>query len=231
MTRAIIVLSGWALLAAPQIGGAPRKPPLPSPLDEFIASSMARQNSIESGTPGSLWSDDSRLSMLTNDLRASRIDDIVTIVVNERASAVATGNTKTARSSSANAKIDALAGIPRTSGILPNLLSASSQSQLDGQGTTSRETTLQTTLAARVTHVLSNGLLVVEGTKTILVNSENQVIRVRGVVRPIDLSTSNGVATDRIAQLEVSVNGKGVVNDAVRRPLLLYRLLLGLLPF
>ena len=71
----------------------------------------------------------------------------------------------------------------------------------------------------------------VEGTKTILVNSENQVIRVRGVVRPIDLSTGNGVATDRIAQLEVSVNGKGVVNDAVRRPLLLYRLLLGLLPF
>ena len=227
MMRAIIVLSGWALLAAPQIWGARRKPPLLSPLDDFIASSMTRQNSIESGTPGSLWSDDSRLSMLTSDLRASRIDDIVTIVVNERASAVATGNTKTARSSSAKAKIDALAGIPRTSGILPNLLSASSQSQLDGQGSTSRETTL----AARVTHVLSNGLLVVEGTKTILVNSENQVIRVRGVVRPIDLSTGNGVATDRIAQLEVSVNGKGVVNDAVRRPLLLYRLLLGLLPF
>jgi hypothetical protein len=27
------------------------------------------------------------------------------------------------------------------------------------------------------------------------------------------------------------VNGKGVVNDAVKRPFILYRILLGLLPF
>ena len=231
MRIAIFVLCGLGLLAAPKTAGGKGKQQAQSPLDEFIASSMARQSATGTGTAGSLWTDDSRLSMLTNDLRAARIDDIVTIVVDEKASAVATGNTKTARASSAKAKIDALAGIPRTAGVLPNLLSASSQSQLDGQGSTSRETTLQTTLAARVTHVLSNGLLVVEGTKTIVVNSENQVIRVRGVVRPIDLSTGNGVTTDRVAQLEVSVNGKGVVNDAVRRPMFLYRLLLGLLPF
>ena len=31
--------------------------------------------------------------------------------------------------------------------------------------------------------------------------------------------------------LEVRINGKGVVNDAVRRPFFLYRMLLGLLPF
>ena len=37
--------------------------------------------------------------------------------------------------------------------------------------------------------------------------------------------------SDRLAQLEVRINGKGIVNDAVRRPFLLYRILLGLLPF
>jgi hypothetical protein len=31
--------------------------------------------------------------------------------------------------------------------------------------------------------------------------------------------------------MEILVNGKGVVNDAVKRPFFLYRLLLGLLPF
>jgi flagellar L-ring protein precursor FlgH len=31
--------------------------------------------------------------------------------------------------------------------------------------------------------------------------------------------------------LEVQVDGKGVVNDAIRRPNYLYRLLLGILPF
>jgi hypothetical protein len=31
--------------------------------------------------------------------------------------------------------------------------------------------------------------------------------------------------------MEIRLNGKGVVNDAVRRPFFLYRLLTGLLPF
>jgi flagellar L-ring protein precursor FlgH len=63
------------------------------------------------------------------------------------------------------------------------------------------------------------------------VNSEHQEVLVRGVIRPIDLSPDNQVGSDRLAQLEVRINGKGVVNDAVRRPFILYRLLLGLLPF
>jgi flagellar L-ring protein precursor FlgH len=90
---------------------------------------------------------------------------------------------------------------------------------------------LTTTLAARVTHVLPNGYLVVEGAKDIQVNSEHQSVTVRGMVRPADLSPGNVVRSDRLAQLEVHINGKGVVNDAVRRPFFLYRLLLGLLPF
>ena len=35
----------------------------------------------------------------------------------------------------------------------------------------------------------------------------------------------------RRADMEIRVNGKGIVGDAIRRPNLLYRLLLGVLPF
>jgi hypothetical protein len=31
--------------------------------------------------------------------------------------------------------------------------------------------------------------------------------------------------------MEIKVDGKGVVNDAVRRPFILWRLIMGLLPF
>jgi flagellar L-ring protein precursor FlgH len=31
--------------------------------------------------------------------------------------------------------------------------------------------------------------------------------------------------------MEIKIDGKGVINDAVRRPNFLYRLILGLLPF
>ena len=54
-------------------------------------------------------------------------------------------------------------------------------------------------------------------------NSENQVITIRGVIRPIDLDTTNSVPSARLADMELQVNGKGIVNDAIRRPNFLYR--------
>ncbi len=82
-----------------------------------------------------------------------------------------------------------------------------------------------------MTHVLPNGGLVVEASKDIQINSEQQTITVRGVIRPADIDFTNSVQSNRLAQLEVRVNGKGVVGDAIRRPFILYRMLLGLLPF
>jgi flagellar L-ring protein precursor FlgH len=90
---------------------------------------------------------------------------------------------------------------------------------------------LNTTLTARVVAVLPNGAMLVESFKDVSINSERQTIMVRGVVRPADIGPGNTVLSDRVAQLEVRVNGKGVVGDAIRRPFFLYRLLLGLLPF
>ena len=206
--------------------------PAPSPLDLYIEEAMQRSNT---GSPndsaGSIWSPSARFGDLAADFRAGRIDDMVTIQVIERASAVAKGTTKSARSSSAQSSIGALGGVTRAAGPWANLASAETQTALDGQGETTRETTLTTTLTARVTHVLPNGYLVIEGAKNVVVNSENPLITIRGVVRPVDLSTGNTVRSDRVGQMEVRVNGKGVVGDAIRRPFFLYRLLLGLLPF
>jgi flagellar L-ring protein precursor FlgH len=114
---------------------------------------------------------------------------------------------------------------------LSGLASMSGSADLKGQGETSRESELTTTLSARVTHVLPNGYLVIEGAKSVAVNSEHQSVNVRGVIRWNDLTPSNTVGSDRIANLEIRVNGKGVVGDAVRRPNFLYRVLLGILPF
>jgi len=47
----------------------------------------------------------------------------------------------------------------------------------------------------------------------------------------LDIDATNSVQSNRLGQLEVRVNGKGVVGDAIRRPFILYRILLGLLPF
>jgi len=205
--------------------------PEPTPLEAYIQSSAHSEEVLDGRTQGSLWSaGGSRLGDLASDIRARRLDDVLTIIVEERASAVSRGSVSSSRKSNANARVDAAAGL-RKGGWLPNLASVASDQKLDGQGETARETVLSTVLAARVIRMMTNGNLIVEGAKTVTVNSETQKIVVRGIVRPVDVSTGNAVRSDQIGMLEVSVSGKGVVADAVRRPGLLYRLLLGILPF
>lgn len=223
------------LFAATLQAEKPKKKALPaaqqSPLDDYVAAAHRRAATALAESPGSLWSSPATLADMAADVRARSVDDIVTIVVSEQASAVATGQTKTSRASNANAAINSVAGPLASTGRLANLLNMNSSQALTGDGTTSRTSTLTAILTARVVDVLPNGYLVIEGSKTTLVNSENQIITVRGVVRPTDLSNSNTVQSGSIAQLELKINGRGVVNDAIHRPNILYRILLGLLPF
>jgi flagellar L-ring protein FlgH len=204
-----------------------------SPLDQYIVEAINRRGpSIQNGgSPGSLWNSSALLTDLARDLRASRVDDLVTIQVTEKANASSSGDTKTSRQSGLKTGINSLLGPTAVKGALSQLANVSTNSNLQGQGATSRETVLTTTLSARVTHVLPNGYLVVEGAKDTMINSERQIVTVRGVVRPSDLGPANSISSDKLAQLELRMNGKGVVGDAIRRPNFLYRFLLGILPF
>jgi len=206
-------------------------PPGQSPLDHYVAESLARQAEAPAATPGAIWQAGSRLADAARDVRASQVDDVLTIVVAEQASAVVTGATQTKRVSSTANSITALAGVKSATGALANLATSAGDTELNGQGTTTRTTTINTTLTARVVRVLPNGALVIEAARDLSINSERQTITVRGVVRPADIDTTNSVQSTRVAQLEVRINGKGVVGDAIRRPNFLYRLILGLLPF
>jgi flagellar L-ring protein precursor FlgH len=124
-----------------------------------------------------------------------------------------------------------LAGTLAAGNPLGSLLNFGNERTLQGQGETTRAMTLTTTISARVVATTLNGLLVIEGTKQTIVNSERQTIVVRGLVRPVDVTPGNIIRSDQISDLSLEVNGKGVVDDAIKRPNLVYRILLGLLPF
>ena len=197
-----------------------------------IAICAAAQNSATpAASPGSLYISGGRLADPARDLRANQVDDIVTIVVTESLSAVASGVTNTSRKSSATSNITALASTLSVPARIANPLGVTGQQDLQGTGQTSRAMTLTTTISARVVAVKPNGTLMIEGTKDIGVNSEKQSITVRGQIRPTDLTTANTISSTQVADMQIRVNGKGVVGDAIRRPNFLYRLILGLLPF
>lgn len=216
-------------LDSPILEGRKKAPPPPSAIDRMIRDAHNREATGARPAPGSLFSVSSPMADAYRDLRASRVDDIVTILVSDRASAVSSGTTETKRQSSSKGGIKTVFG--KSVGPLGDLATMSGNQDLKSQGSTGRESTLTTTLTARVTQVLPNGAMVIEAEKDIAVNSERQLVKVRGVIRNFDVSTANTVRSDRIANLEVIVNGKGVVGDAIRRPNIFYRILNGILPF
>jgi flagellar L-ring protein precursor FlgH len=229
---AVVLLSGFALR-----GGSPNpkkktKVAEPSMLDKYITSASAERDQ-DSATilPGALWSPSARLNDLARDLRASQVNDVVTVVVTETINAASGGASTTERASSANASVASLAGVKSATGALANLLNTSGDQKINGTGTTTRTATLNAVLTARVVKVLPGGLLFIEGAKDLQVNSEQQAITVRGIIRTADITTNNTVGSTQIADMEIRLNGKGIVGDAIRRPNFLYRLILGILPF
>ncbi|MEL6317613.1 MAG: flagellar basal body L-ring protein FlgH, partial [Pseudomonadota bacterium] len=95
----------------------------------------------------------------------------------------------------------------------PNL-DATSSSSSDGSGSITRADDLELRLAAQVTEVLPNGNLVITGSQEIRVNSELRDLQIAGVVRPEDITRSNTITLDKIANARVSYGGRGVITDA-----------------
>jgi len=243
----MILSSSWRfirvaplLLAIHALAGAPpaAKAKAPAPSNDAYTSQIDRllampPSAANAGilSSGSTYAVDGSLADLSADFRARHLGDQLTVVVVDSASAVASGVTSQKRQSSANASVTSLFGVKSPTGALANLAATSGQQQLNGQGSTTRTTTLSTILSVRVLRVLPNGDLIVEGSKLIAINSEFQTVTLRGIVRQVDLGPLNSVNSNQVADLEVRINGQGVVNDAIRRPNFLYRLFLGLLPF
>jgi flagellar L-ring protein precursor FlgH len=179
---------------------------------------------------GSLWVGHGRQSNLFRDFKARQINDIVTIRVYEKTTARATADAESGREMEMEAGFSKLFGLEKGIKELPELVAGKGSSTFQGQGSTSRDTALSTTISARVKDVLPNGYLVLEGVREVRLNDENQTVYITGVVRPEDITASNMVSSSSIAELAVRVEGRGVVSQPLR-PGLLYRILNSVLPF
>ncbi len=238
LRRVGIVLIGVALTAV-FVFAAGKKPrpaepgkltPPEASLHAYIERVRAQQ-ATEVRTSGSLWSANGQLVRLGTDVKAFRLHDVVSVVVMESLAASTDGQVKNSRASNANSSITSLFGALKPSNALPNLLGQTSSSGLTAQGQSTTNSSLMTTFGAEVVDVLPNGLLVVQATRQITFSQQTQLIRLRGLVRPEDVSAQNQVLSTAMTDLELEVTGKGIVNDSTYRLNPLVRLIEKLLVF
>jgi flagellar L-ring protein precursor FlgH len=189
------------------------------------------QQAAEVRTQGSIWSPEGRLVRLGTDAKAVRLHDVVSVVVTESLAASTDGQVKNSRASNANSSITALFGALKSSNNMQNLLGMSAASGLTAQGQSTTNSSLATTFGAEVVDVLPNGMLVVQATRQLTFSQQTQLIKLRGLVRPEDVSAQNQVLSTAMTDLELEVTGKGIVNDSTYRQNPLVRLLEKILVF
>jgi flagellar L-ring protein precursor FlgH len=110
------------------------------------------------------------------------------------------------------------------------MIAANSKSGFEGDGETKRESTITTTVAARVTRVMGGGLMEVVGARETRVNGETQIVLVQGVARDRDIDADNTIKSTSLAEARIELYGEGILAEK-QRPGWLARMLDNVWPF
>ena len=154
---------------------------------------------------------------LFEDLRARRVGDVITVLLNERTDASKSANTSTAKDSTVGISPSTLLGRPVTrNGSSATEVTLSGEREFEGSGASSQSNQLNGSITVTVVDVLPNGLLAVQGEKWIQINQGREYVRLKGLVRAIDVSSRNSVNSSQIANAQIAYGGKGSLNDANR---------------
>jgi flagellar L-ring protein FlgH len=169
----------------------------------------------------SLWHEDEGKPMCA-DKRAGRVGDIVTILVQESSTATKDNSTKTSKQSNVDAAIATFLFSPTASGALTKngqmpALKFSNASSFAGGGTINNSQNIVASLAVRVTDVLPNKNLIVEGNRESSFSGEQQTIILRGTIRSDDILPNNTVLSYNVADATIKFVTKGTITDSQRK--------------
>jgi flagellar L-ring protein precursor FlgH len=167
-------------------------------------------------TEGAIYQAGQQMELFA-DLKARRVGDVLTIVLNESTNASKNAITKTAKTTTVANSAPTLFGQSMTIKGAP-ILSATlnGADSFDGEGSSTQSNSLAGSLTVTVVDVQANGNLVVQGDKTLKLNQGDEYVHVSGVIRTADIATNNTVTSDKLADAKISYSGKGVVDSSNR---------------
>lgn len=172
------------------------------------------------GSMGSLWPADAGVThSMYSDKKATKVGDLVTIVINLSSVATKDQSTETSKSTSVNDGITNLLFPPgfdgwkwyTYGGQTPSFLWSGSRSH-DGSGAINNKETMVTTVTARVVEVNPNGVLKIEAKRTYETAQEESELLMTGFVRQEDLSATNSISSTQVASLQIHQKGRGTIS-------------------
>ncbi len=155
---------------------------------------------------------------LALDLRARRLNDLVTVRIEESIVASGSADSTLTKSSSSGVAVPTLFGLETKlpAAVNPgNLVSSQSDTGFTGGGSTTRTSLLTASMTARVAEVLPNGDLLIEGVREIEVNGDRQIVVLSGIARVIDIGPGNVVSSMSLGQLRINYFGKGLTRNSL----------------
>jgi flagellar L-ring protein precursor FlgH len=229
--RTIAALAAILLVSAIPAEGSKLRKKAPAKQDnlaEYVR--RVRAAAVTTPTTGALWTADSPYTDFGSDYKARRVNDLIVIQIVEQTSAAVNGSVKTQRTFNASSSIGVM-GIPGATSGWQNIFTPNSSRALNGQSQTSSDSSLSTSLSGRVVDVLPNGAMIIEAQRDVDVNNQHQTVIIHGVVRPGDVTPSNTVPSTAVSNLQVELEGRGVISDGVEPPNRLVRMVLKLVGF
>lgn len=177
--------------------------------------------SLEGPDRSSLWSDKSPFFFV--DKRASKVGDIILVLISESSNAKKEADTDISRTGSLAYTVPSLPGYgerlstptKRARKFDPfDTLRTTSSNSTDNETEITRTDNLNATISARVVEVFPNGNLFIEGRREISTHGETLIVMVSGIVRPEDVDSSNSIQSKFIADAKIVYTGEGILAEA-----------------
>lgn len=162
------------------------------------------------------WDDDA--ASLVSDVRARRVGDVLTVIIQEDKTTSKNTQTKTSKNSNIDAGIESFFFSPAASSLLTKqgrlpALTVNSASSSAGGGNVSSSERIKTRLSVRILDVLPNQQYLVEGSQITSFSGETQNMILRGVLRDGDISPQNTIMSYNLADVMIRFDSKGTLTD------------------
>ena len=180
---------------------------------------------------GSLYTASSAGGVIVN-RNAMHKGDVLTIVVSEATNGTQSASTTATKTDSTTVSPLSLPAVTAVTnqflnGLLQNIAngalaggSTGATSSMAGAGTATAASAFTTNISVVVKDVTPNGNLIIEGRRTFRMNKQTQTLILQGIVRRDDVSITNTVLSQQVADLRLLADGKGLIADRQREGLL-----------